>query len=290
MKIKNNQIKEELINQSRKVDISLHSVSKYKDSLALDYMLNSKFTDLKIKAMAPRSQAFYNPFVLTRAAQPFKRYEDALIVSLAGYENNNKIKNIFDVLKSRKSTKNYFKKDLSLGDIYYLMNYAYGITRVEKLHEGLIPWHFRTVPSPGGLFSSEIYFISLNSHLSKGLYHYRPDINSLELIKEGDFKNFVKKSAGIDSYIDSYESIGGLIITTSLIERLYIKYGERSYRFMLLEVGFIAQNLSIIAEALDLGSCMLGGYIDDDINNFIGIDGLMETVQNVMVIGNKFKN
>ena len=32
---------------------------------------------------------------------------------------------------------------------------------------------------------------------------------------------------------------------------------------------------------------MLGGYYDDKINEFIGIDGLLESVQNVMVFGNK---
>jgi len=56
---------------------------------------------------------------------------------------------------------------------------------------------------------------------------------------------------------------------------------------MLHESGFFAQTFSLIAEQLTLGSCMVGGYIDDKINNFIGIDGVFETIQNVIIFGKK---
>lgn len=66
-------------------------------------------------------------------------------------------------------------------------------------------------------------------------------MNGVELIKEGDFSDFAKNFCGIDPYIDSVDTMLGVIFITSLIERLYTKYGERSYRFMLLEVGFLSQ-------------------------------------------------
>ncbi|MBT0553057.1 SagB family peptide dehydrogenase [Riemerella anatipestifer] len=272
------------IEKSREVDLSPYNISKFRGSIALDYMLNSKFTPLKIKKLSSIVTKFYHPFILSRAAQPYKRYEDKKKFSFDGYKSP-KEKNIFSVIKKRKSTKKYEKKEISIQEIYYILHYSYGIMRMDYV-EG-IPWHFRPIPSPGGLFSSEVYLLLLNSHMPKGLYHYRPDINSVELIKEGDFSDFVIKSCGIDPYIESIDTISGVIFTTTLIERLYTKYSERSYRFMLLEVGFLAQNISLISEALDIGTCMVGGYIDDEINEFIGIDGLLETIQNVMVIGYK---
>lgn len=230
---------------------------------------------------------FYNPFILERASQPYKRYEDSCFYSFKDYKNSNDEFNLYSAIKTRKSTKKYVKSDISIKELYCILHYSYGIMRNEKIQNKTISWSFRAVPSPGGIFASEIYIILLNSHLPKGLYHYRADTNGLELLKEGDFSTFVKDNSGMDTYIESVKSIGGLFITTGMIERLYTKYGERSYRFMLLEVGFIAQNMSLIAESLDIGTCMLGGYYDDKINCFLGIDGLLESVQNVMVFGNK---
>lgn len=68
---------------------------------------------------------------------------------------------------------------------------------------------------------------------------------------------------------------------------MYIKYGERAYRFILLEVGFLGQTISLLAEALNLGSCMLGGYHDSNIEDFLGIDGQLESIQNSIVIGKR---
>ena len=56
---------------------------------------------------------------------------------------------------------------------------------------------------------------------------------------------------------------------------------------MLLEVGFLSQNMSLIAEALNLGSCMLGGYKDNLVEEFLEIDGMLESIQNTIVIGKK---
>jgi len=56
------------------------------------------------------------------------------------------------------------------------------------------------------------------------------------------------------------------------------------------EVGSFNQVVSLLAESIDLGSCILGAYNDDKINNFIGIDGVFETVNNFIVLGGKAKN
>lgn len=76
----------------------------------------------------------------------------------------------------------------------------------------------------------------------------------------------------------------------NFIERLLIKYGDRGYRFLMQESGFVAQTISLLAESINLSSCMLGGYNDDKVNEFIGIDGVFETINNIIVIGKKKDN
>ena len=51
------------------------------------------------------------------------------------------------------------------------------------------------------------------------------------------------------------------------------------------ESGAVGQNISLIAETLNLGACWIGGYLDDRLNEFLEIDGVFETINNVIILG-----
>ena len=76
-----------------------------------------------------------------------------------------------------------------------------------------------------------------------------------------------------------------MIITTGFPERMMIKYGERGYRFLLQESGFVGQTISLIAESMEIGSCWVGGYLDDKLCEFLHIDGAYESINNVIILG-----
>ena len=66
-----------------------------------------------------------------------------------------------------------------------------------------------------------------------------------------------------------------------------VKYGERGYRFALLECGHIAQNLLLAAEAEGLAAVPIGGFVDDMINDLMGLDGVSEAVVYVVLAGSR---
>lgn len=268
------------------INSSIYNRTKFKNSLSLDYILASKYSEIDLKKLSISTQNFYHPYIIARAAQPFKRYESAQKFYLNDYENNIE-RNLFKLLKERKSTKKYQRHSISLNELFFLMRYSYGINRKEVVND--VIWKFRPIPSGGGGFSSEVYVCILNGQIPQGLYHYQPDDNSLEFILKGDHLEVIKEMSGTEPYINS-DDLSCIIFITSIIERLYIKYGERSYRFMLLEVGFLAQTISLLSEAIGLGSCIVGGYQDSKIEEYIGIDGILESVQCVLAIGKKVED
>jgi SagB-type dehydrogenase family enzyme len=76
-----------------------------------------------------------------------------------------------------------------------------------------------------------------------------------------------------------------IVFITSMFERTIIKYGDRGYRFILMKTGFVSENISLICESIGLSSCMVGGYQDDKINEFLGIVIPYESIQNIIIIG-----
>ena len=53
-----------------------------------------------------------------------------------------------------------------------------------------------------------------------------------------------------------------VIYLTMIFQRMRFKYGERSYRYGLVEAGHLGQNLYLAATSLGLGVCAVGAYND----------------------------
>lgn len=269
----------------------LYGNKNFKNSIAMLYHQNSKLSKFDQIRLSASISGFFNPYITQRSIQPFKVYPGNFRISLNDYKDAPSPKiNFFDLIEQRQSSRNFEKGyKLSLYEIFTLLNYTYGISRKERASQVDGDVSYRYVPSPGGLYPLEIYILLFESHIPAGLYHYRPDTNELEFIREGYFMDEMRKNIQAEPYIN-LPAASGIIFTTGIFERVMIKYGERGYRFMLHESGFVAQMLSLLTETLGLGSCMVGGYDDDKLNRFLKVNGVFETLQNVMIIGKKKSN
>jgi SagB-type dehydrogenase family enzyme len=65
------------------------------------------------------------------------------------------------------------------------------------------------------------------------------------------------------------------------------KYGERAYRYIYMDAGHVAQNLYLAATALDLASCAVGAFFDDEVNKVLDLDGRDETAIYMATVGPK---
>jgi SagB-type dehydrogenase family enzyme len=76
-----------------------------------------------------------------------------------------------------------------------------------------------------------------------------------------------------------------VLVWTAIFERSKWKYAQRAYRYVYLEAGHIAQNLAVAATGIGLGSCQIGSFFDDEVNQILGVDGKDESAIYLSVIG-----
>lgn len=184
-------------------------------------------------------------------------------------------------LEKRKSERNYSKKKLNLSQISKLLFYSFGITRFDK--NGNFDSAKRTYPSAGARYPLEVYLVIFNSEIQSGIYHYEVKSHSLELLKEGDFtKEILDSTTQVNKWLENCSMI---ILISAVFDRTQIKYEERGYRFILIEAGEVCQNVSLMATALGLGSCAIGGFLDNNLNNLLGLDSKEESLMNFIVVG-----
>lgn len=190
-------------------------------------------------------------------------------------------------LQERRSIRHFSSQPLALDEVKDLLMYGAGVTKEFSPSESYrdIKMSLRAFPSAGALYPLEVYLISLSVQgIGAGIYHYNVRDNVLEILKECDPKDLTRRS--FDIFTMSGITNPGLIIPISAVfRRTTFKYMDRGYRFIFIEAGHLGQNFSLLANALGLGSVELGGYLDDEVNDLLGIDGVEEGVVNCMVFG-----
>lgn len=179
------------------------------------------------------------------------------------------------VLFARKSTRIFTGEIISLERLSSLLYFSAGLRKKTEEQRGN-----RFYPSGGARYPLEVYVVSLNTDLPKGIYHYFLKSNSLERLAE------IEEFDLNEYYI--YEKIVNpafLIIVTAVFPRSTIKYKDRGYMHTLVEGGALMQNFYLNAEAQSLGICALGGFIDDKINALLDLEGQLETTIMTLVGG-----
>lgn len=129
----------------------------------------------------------------------------------------------------------------------------------------------RPVSSGGGLYPLEVtLLVRAATGLAPGVHHYVPAAHGLELVRA------VELPRAFLTYLfmgQPWVAEAGVIAVLSFVgERSLTKYGDRGYRYALLEAGHLMQNLNLAASALGLGCVNLGGFYDDELATLAGID------------------
>ena len=78
---------------------------------------------------------------------------------------------------------------------------------------------------------------------------------------------------------------GVVLFFTMILQRMRPKYQDRSYRYGLLEAGHVGENAYLAATSMGLGACGIGAFMDDAINEMLGVDGVEEAVVYMLAAG-----
>ncbi len=81
------------------------------------------------------------------------------------------------------------------------------------------------------------------------------------------------------------EAAAAVILITAVFQRTTFKYGERGYRFALIEAGHVAQNIDLVASALGLPAANLGGFFDRELEMLLDVDGVEQSLVYAVAIG-----
>ena len=143
--------------------------------------------------------------------------------------------------------------------------------------------HFRAAASAGGLYPVETYLACRElPGLAAGLYHFSPADFALTRLRAGDWRGALTAAAG------DYPPLAAAPVTlifTTVFWRSAWKYRGRAYRYCLWDNGTVAANLLATAVAAGWPAQVVNAFVDEQVNELLGIDGAAEAATCLIPIG-----
>jgi len=206
----------------------------------------------------------------------YKNYPEAESVELPGPQTAGGAP-LWEAIAGRRSFREFKSRPMDLQAVSQLLWAAQGITA------RVFDFELRAAPSAGALYPVETYLASHRVQgLDAGLYHYDVREHALESLKKADLGDALMHAGLMQPVLSE---CAAAFIWTAIVKRSRWKYRQRCYRYIYLDAGHIAQNLVLAAEALSLGTCLIGALFDDEVNRLLGIDGVEETVLYMCAVG-----
>ncbi len=252
-------------------------------SLSELYHENTKLHPLTFQQMMPSSD--FSRADLQAMSRAYKLYPNLPRVKLPAIEGIDQNGRTFDeVLSSRRSVRDFADLELDLDDLSKILHQSYGITG-ELPGKGGFRQDLRSAPSAGALYPAEIYIaVRKVAGVEPGIYHYNVPHHEIELLIPGDPTEKIFEVCCGQEYVRQTSIV---VLISGVLARTKLKYGERGYRYALLDIGHLGQNLYLSCASLELAVMTTCGFFDDEANKLLRIDGVDEAVMYVAFIGKR---
>jgi SagB-type dehydrogenase family enzyme len=180
-------------------------------------------------------------------------------------------------IATRRSTRDYVPTPMSSDELSRLLYLTSGIS-TDKFGNAR-----RTAPSSGALYPIEVYAVVHNVEgVDPGVYHYAYREHALEQVRSGDFRAHVVEHGIAQEFLGECAVV---LYLTMIMQRMRPKYQDRSYRYGLLEAGHLGENAYLAATSMGLGACGVGAFMDDAMNEMLGVDGVEEAAVYMLAAG-----
>ena len=163
-------------------------------------------------------------------------------------------------IRGRRSVRRFAAEPLSLAELSQLLWACQGVTAADG---------GRTSPSAGALYPLETWAVAnYVEDLKPGVYHYEPASRLLTLHAESDLSEALAEAALGQMWMAGAPAV---ILLSGVVSRTAAKYGPRAERYVHMEVGHAAQNVCLQAEAMGMGTVVVGAFDDRAISRLLGL-------------------
>jgi len=172
------------------------------------------------------------------------------------------------LIRQRRTIRSLAPRPMPLRQLGRILSNAGGVSQWPTGAGDGPSWPLRSTPSAGALYAINVRVAALRvDGLERGIYRYHPYDHCLERTAS---HMPVEQLAQASLHPDVVQAAATVLALCAAWDRLVAKYGDRGYRYALLEAGHMAQNILLTCTALRRAAVPIGGFLDDACASALG--------------------
>jgi len=165
------------------------------------------------------------------------------------------------VIQRRRTVRSFTPRSIPLRQLARILFNAGGVSQWPRGAGAGPCWPLRTTPSAGALYAIELRVAALRvAGLERAIYRYHPYDHCLERSAPHVPAEQLAEASLHPGVVQAAAAVLALCADWN---RLIAKYGDRGYRYALLEAGHVAQNILLTCADRGLAAVPIGGFLDD---------------------------
>ena len=142
---------------------------------------------------------------------------------------------------------------------------------------------YRAAGGTGARYHLELYLVTGDlPGLDAGVYHYDAKEHTFRVLRRGDYRGALVEASGGESSVAGAPAV---LVATSTYWRNAWRYKGRAYRHVYWDLGTTVSNILAVAAAAELSSKVVMGFVEDEVNGLLGIDGQRESTVCLVPLG-----
>jgi len=181
----------------------------------------------------------------------------------------------WETLQRRRSIRIYGERPFTLDDLAQLFTLAYPVEADPHAYDRAHAAHW-------DISLTKIAFLALNIEgLEKGAYLYDRQTHAVYPLRVEDPTALVHEVC----FQAEFTLAPLILLMSSSLHNVINRYGDRGYRYMLMETGMILQRLYLVTSYLGMSGSVSGSFIFGDLENWLGYDSFNQTLLLTFVVG-----
>ena len=195
-------------------------------------------------------------------------------------------RNVIDTLANRRSIRHFTDEAITQEQLAQFLALTYPADVTRPGYRPLLQPHAAFAPWNGHVTLCKTVAIPLNvAGLSRGAYLYDEYAQALR-----PFRDDVPQSILQDAIFQAeFLKAPVLFIYVGSFADALTRYGERGYRYLLMEAGLLLQQMYLAAAYMELGGCTTGSIIQRKFDRWFGFDSYNAVSLQMFVIGYKME-
>ncbi|MFT5657506.1 MAG: SagB-type dehydrogenase family enzyme [Gammaproteobacteria bacterium] len=179
---------------------------------------------------------------------------------------------LVDAIENRRTAREFSSDPISLEQMGLLLWAAQGISKTAGK---------RSSPSAGGMYPVHLYVaVRSVAGIAPGLYAYDAEQTKMDRILDEDIQPRLADAAiGEQLWV---KTAAAVVIVTANVSEMNRHFetqppeGQRGARYAYIETGALAQNVHLLASAMNLGMVLVGGFDDAKVKDILKLPEELE--------------